>query len=191
MLSRGRGSRASSSSTSSSPTCSASWQHMTLPLAALEDDHFEEGLGFDGSSIRGWQGISESDMLLVPQADTAILDPFTAHADDVAALRGDRPGHARAVRAGPAPRSPSAPRSTCSRPASPTPPTSARRASSSSSTTVSYDIDRNHAHYEVDSAEGHWNSGAPGLGYTIRPKEGYFPPSPLGHAPRPAHARWC
>ncbi len=36
----------------------------------------------------------------------------------------------------------------------------------------------NRAHYEVDSAEGHWNSGAPGLGYTIRPKEGYFPPSP-------------
>ena len=36
----------------------------------------------------------------------------------------------------------------------------------------------NGARYEVDSAEGHWNSGKPGLGYTVRPKEGYFPPSP-------------
>src|SRR5215471_12732335 len=54
-----------------------SWQHMSLPLSAFDESAFDEGLGFDGSSIRGWQGIQESDMLLVPQADTAILDPFT------------------------------------------------------------------------------------------------------------------
>ncbi len=54
-----------------------SWQHMSLPLSAFDESAFDEGLGFDGSSIRGWQGISESDMLLMPQADTAILDPFT------------------------------------------------------------------------------------------------------------------
>src|SRR5207253_3118364 len=53
-----------------------SWQHMTLPLSAFDEEAFDEGLGFDGSSIRGWQGISESDMLLMPQAETAILDPF-------------------------------------------------------------------------------------------------------------------
>src|SRR5216117_1453335 len=53
------------------------WQHMSLPLSAFDESAFDEGLGFDGSSIRGWQGIAESDMLLVPQADTAILDPFT------------------------------------------------------------------------------------------------------------------
>src|SRR3954462_9051946 len=53
------------------------WQHVSLPLTAFAESAFEEGLGFDGSSIRGWQGISESDMLLMPQADTAILDPFT------------------------------------------------------------------------------------------------------------------
>src|SRR5438045_7985267 len=53
------------------------WQHVTLPLGAFDESAFEEGLGFDGSSIRGWQGISESDMLLMPQAETAILDPFT------------------------------------------------------------------------------------------------------------------
>src|SRR5216117_2506530 len=54
-----------------------SWQHVTLPLSAFDESAFDEGLGFDGSSIRGWQGISESDMLLVPQAETAILDPCT------------------------------------------------------------------------------------------------------------------
>src|SRR3982750_3653884 len=53
-----------------------SWQHMTMPLRALEVSSFDEGLGFDGSSIRGWQGIAESDMLLMPDASSAILDPF-------------------------------------------------------------------------------------------------------------------
>src|SRR5204863_5218798 len=43
---------------------------------------------------------------------------------------------------------------------------------------VSYELADQRAHYEVDSAEGHWNSGKPGLGYTVRPKEGYFPPAP-------------
>src|SRR5919109_3130552 len=53
------------------------WQHMTMPLRALGASAFDEGLGFDGSSIRGWQGIQESDMLLMPQAESAILDPAT------------------------------------------------------------------------------------------------------------------
>ena len=54
------------------------WQHVTLPLSAFDESAFDEGLGFDGSSIRGWQGISESDMLLLPDAGTAVLDPFAA-----------------------------------------------------------------------------------------------------------------
>src|SRR6187431_392521 len=53
------------------------WQHFTIPVNQLKEDIFEEGLGFDGSSIRGWQAINESDMLVIPQADTAFLDPFT------------------------------------------------------------------------------------------------------------------
>ena len=53
------------------------WQHFTIPVNKLEEDVFEDGLGFDGSSIRGWQAINESDMLVVPQPDTAFLDPFT------------------------------------------------------------------------------------------------------------------
>ena len=54
------------------------WQHVSLPLPALDESAFDEGLGFDGSSIRGWKGIQESDMLLIPDASTAMLDPFTA-----------------------------------------------------------------------------------------------------------------
>ena len=53
------------------------WQHITIPVHALDEDKFEDGIGFDGSSIRGWQAIDESDMLLMPQPETAFLDPFT------------------------------------------------------------------------------------------------------------------
>src|SRR6266516_2625233 len=81
------------------------WQHVSLPVSAFREEDFEEGLGFDGSSIRGWQGISESDILLMPQAGTAIIEPITV-----------------------------APRSSCARAASRTRPTSAPSASSSSST---------------------------------------------------------
>ena len=47
------------------------WQHFTIPVDKLDEDVFEDGLGFDGSSIRGWQAINESDMLVVPQPETA------------------------------------------------------------------------------------------------------------------------
>src|SRR5205814_285897 len=53
------------------------WQHFTVSAKEFSVDAFEEGLGFDGSSIRGFQEIQESDMLLMPDADTAFLDPFT------------------------------------------------------------------------------------------------------------------
>src|SRR5207245_274691 len=52
-------------------------QHFTIPVNALDEGSFEEGVGFDGSSIRGWQAINESDMLVVPVPDTSFLDPFT------------------------------------------------------------------------------------------------------------------
>src|ERR671923_1069747 len=55
------------------------WQHFTIPVSKLDEEVFEEGLGFDGSSIRGWQAINESDMLLLPQASTAKIDPFVQH----------------------------------------------------------------------------------------------------------------
>ena len=52
-------------------------QHFTIPVGKLNEDVFEDGLGFDGSSIRGWKAINESDMLAVPQPETAYVDPFT------------------------------------------------------------------------------------------------------------------
>ena len=69
------------------------WQHMTLPIRAFDESAFDDGLGFDGSSIRGWQGISESDMLLMP--DAASADPRSVHrgADAVAHLRDRRSDH--------------------------------------------------------------------------------------------------
>ncbi len=53
------------------------WQHFSVPVSEITEEVFEEGLGFDGSSIRGWQAIHASDMLVVPDPATAILDPFT------------------------------------------------------------------------------------------------------------------
>ena len=153
------------------------WQHVTLPLRAFDESAFDEGLGFDGSSIRGWQGISESDMLLMPQAETALLDPFTAEptlslvCEIADPLTGD--GYAKDPRR------------------------VARRAEEYLRATgiadtsyfgpeceffvfdeVAFDQGPNAAFYEVDSSEGHWNSGKPGSGYTIREKQGYFPPAP-------------
>ncbi|HEX4612538.1 MAG TPA: glutamine synthetase beta-grasp domain-containing protein, partial [Urbifossiella sp.] len=55
------------------------WKHFTVPAGALTEDVFEDGIGFDGSSLRGWMPINESDMLLVPVADTARIDPFMSH----------------------------------------------------------------------------------------------------------------
>jgi glutamine synthetase len=52
------------------------WQHFAVPIYELQEDNFEDGFGFDGSSIRGWQPIHASDMLVIPDPDTAIPDPF-------------------------------------------------------------------------------------------------------------------
>ncbi|MBL8869570.1 MAG: glutamine synthetase beta-grasp domain-containing protein, partial [Planctomycetaceae bacterium] len=52
------------------------WRHITVPVSHLREDSFEDGFGFDGSSVRGWQSINESDMLLIPQPETSFIDPF-------------------------------------------------------------------------------------------------------------------
>src|SRR6266567_8551955 len=54
-------------------------QHFSMPVSELTEDGFAEGYGFDGSSIRGFQEIQESDMLLIPDPNTAVLDPFRQH----------------------------------------------------------------------------------------------------------------
>src|SRR5215813_1723013 len=53
------------------------WHHVSYPIEQLTEDCFEDGFGMDGSSIRGWSAIHESDMLLIPDPDTHVLDPFT------------------------------------------------------------------------------------------------------------------
>jgi glutamine synthetase len=153
------------------------WQHMTLPVRAFDESAFDEGLGFDGSSIRGWQGISESDMLLVPQAETAILDPATETptlslvceiVDPVTREPYTRDPRGVAKRAEEYLRSTGIADTAFIGP----------ECEFFVFDEVHYDLQTNAAHYAVDSAEGHWNSGRPGLGYTARPKEGYFPTAP-------------
>lgn len=51
-------------------------QHVTVPTSVVDEDTFTEGKMFDGSSVAGWKGINESDMILMPEAETAVLDPF-------------------------------------------------------------------------------------------------------------------
>ena len=55
------------------------WQHFSIPTREIDEEVFEAGLGFDGSSIRGWQAINESDMLVKPVPGTAFIDPFFVH----------------------------------------------------------------------------------------------------------------
>ena len=54
------------------------WQHFSCPIRELTEEIFTEGLGFDGSTIRGWKSIEASDMLAMPDPDTAFIDPFCA-----------------------------------------------------------------------------------------------------------------
>jgi glutamine synthetase len=153
------------------------WQHVSLPVRAFDESAFDDGLGFDGSSIRGWQGISESDMLLMPDASSAILDP-AAEVPTLSLICEISDPITR-------------------EPYNKDPRGVARRAEQYLRDTgiadtaffgpeceffvfdeVSYTMGVNESRYLVDSAEGHWNSGKPGLGYTVREKEGYFPPAP-------------
>src|SRR2546423_9676507 len=153
------------------------WQHMTLPISAFDESAFDEGPGFDGSSIRGWQGISESDMLLMPDASTATLDPFT----EVPTLS------LVCEIADPLTREPYAkdPRRVATR------AEEYLRSTGVADTCyvgpeceffvfdeVSYTSGPNQARSKVDSADGHWNSGDPSLGHTNREKQGHFPPAP-------------
>jgi glutamine synthetase len=153
------------------------WQHVSMPFGAIDEDAFDDGLGFDGSSIRGWKGIAESDMLLVPDPDTAIIDPFTEETT-LSFLCGVIDPLTR-------------------EPYERDPRLVAKRAEEYLVSTgiadtayfgpeaeffvfdeVCFELSPSRAYYEVDSSEGHWNSGTPGLGYTVREKHGYFPVSP-------------
>ena len=159
------------------------WHHTTIPVKKLDEDVFEDGLGFDGSSIRGWQAINESDMLMIPQSDTAFVDPFTElptlnlicniqdpitgedyskdprHVANKAAKYLNATGIADVAYFGP-------------------------EAEFFIFDDVRYKQAANEAFFSVDSVEAAWNTGkneAPNLANKVRQKGGYFPVPPTDH----------
>ncbi|MGA2752019.1 MAG: glutamine synthetase beta-grasp domain-containing protein, partial [Verrucomicrobiota bacterium] len=151
------------------------WQHFTAPIAELTEESFVEGLGFDGSSIRGWKSIEASDMLAIPDPDTAFMDPFfsipTLSVTTTIAETGTKEAYTRDPR-GIAQRAEKYMESTGLADAAVFGP----EAEFFIFDNVQFDTKSNGTFYTVDSAEGIWNSGgdeAPNLGYKIRHKEGY------------------
>jgi len=158
-------------------------QHVTIPAPLLDEGQFTEGHGFDGSSIRGFQQIQESDMVLIADPDTAYIDPFMKRktavihcfvADPVTGESYSRDPRYVATKA------------------------EAYLKSTGIADTayfgpepeffifddVRFDTTGNSSFYFVDSVEGIWNSGEeefPNLGYKPRTKQGYFPVPPMDH----------
>jgi glutamine synthetase len=156
------------------------WQHFTLPTSMVDDASFTDGHGFDGSSIRGWKSIDESDMLVVPDPETAVVDPFFAEPTLVMIANVVDPitkeDYARDPRG------------------------VARRAEQYLLSTgigdtmyvgpepeffifdsVHFDNNPWSSYYAIESEEGYWNSGAEGPNHGHRPrvKGGYLPVPPV------------
>src|SRR5215469_4863017 len=160
------------------------WQHFSLPISELSEDVFSEGLGFDGSSIRGWKSIEASDMLAMPDPETAFIDPFMA--DPTLSLTctiaetGTHEAYSRDPR-GIAQKAEAFLKSTGIADTAVFGP----EAEFFIFDNVRFDSKQNGTFYEVDSEEAVWNVGKggghccePNLGYKIRNKEGYFPVAP-------------
>ena len=158
------------------------WHHVSFPIHQLDEGSFEEGFGMDGSSIRGWAAIHESDMLLVPDPAWCMMDPFT----DVPTLVliGDIIDPLTKQRYLRDPRN------------------VAKKAVQYLAYTgvadtayfgaeaeffifdnIRFDQAQQHGYYFIDAEEGRWNSGREkdNLGYRPRYKEGYFPVPPTDH----------
>jgi len=157
-----------------------SWQHFSIPVSRLDEAFFEDGLGFDGSSIRGWQAINASDMLVIPDPATAVEDPFMQVAtlsllcdifDPITREKYSRDPRNIAQKAEAYLLSTGIGDAAYFGP----------EAEFFVFDDVRYRSDTNQAFYYVDSVEGSWNTGreeSPNLGYKPRHKEGYFPVSP-------------
>ena len=157
------------------------WQHTSFPATAFKADAVDEGLGFDGSSIRGFQEIHASDMLLMPDETTAFLDPFTQHKTLVLICDIHDPVTKELLPARPARRRAQGRGVSQARPASATAPIFGPEAEFFVFDDVRYGQAVHYGTYSIDSVEGHWNmpeDEGPNLGYKIRPKEGYFPVPP-------------
>jgi glutamine synthetase len=156
------------------------WQHFTVPISQLEESSFEDGFGFDGSSIRGWQAIHASDMLIIPDAGTAVMDPFTAVptisficniVDPITKEKYTRDPRNIAQKAEAYLKSTGIADTSYFGP----------EAEFFIFDDIRYDSQTNCSYYFIDSVEGQWNTGRvenPNLGYKPRYKEGYFPVPP-------------
>ena len=157
------------------------WQHFSVPIGEVTAEVFEEGFGFDGSSIRGWKSIEASDMLAMPDAGSAFIDPFcavpTLSLTCTIAETGTKEAYSRDPR-GMAQKGEKYLASTGLADAAVFGP----EAEFFIFDNVQYDAKSNGCFYSIDSEEGIWNSGRdemPNLGYKIRYKEGYFPVAPV------------
>jgi glutamine synthetase len=156
------------------------WQHFTVPMSELNEESFADGLGFDGSSIRGWKSIEASDMLAMPDPATAFIDPFcsvpTLSLTCTIAETGTKEAYNRDPR-GIAQRGETYLLFTGLADAAVFGP----EAEFFIFDNVQFDAKSNGTFYLVDSEEAIWNTGRedqPNLGYKIRHKEGYFPVAP-------------
>ena len=155
------------------------WQHFTIPASELTEELFKDGSGLDGSSIRGWKAINNSDMLVVPDPATACLDPFTAVptlslignvVDPITRETYDRDPRYIAQKAEKYLQSTKIGDTSYWGP----------EAEFFIFDHVRYDQTSHSGYYFIDSDEGVWNMGQEGdnLGGKIRHKEGYFPVPP-------------
>src|ERR1051326_448954 len=160
-----------------------SWQHLTFPISELDEGSFEDGFGFDDSSIRGWAAIHESDMLLIPDPYRVWMDPYAKEPTLCVICNAvdpiSRQGYAFDPR-NVAVRAETYLKSTGIADVANFGP----EAEFFIFDNVQYQNEPHRAGYAVNSDEGHWNSGreandsGPNLGHRIRAKEGYVPCAP-------------
>lgn len=156
------------------------WQHFSVPPRALDLDSVSEGIGFDGSSIRGFQEIQESDMLVIPDPTTAFFDPF-AEARTLVLICNIRDpitgqSYSRDVRYI-AQKAEDYLKGTAIGDTSYFGPELEHFVFNE----VRYDQSTNYGYYEIDAMEANWGAASkegPNLGHKLRPKEGYFPVPP-------------
>ena len=134
-------------------------QHFSIPAHELTEDVFEDGLGFDGSSIRGFQEIQESDMLLIPDPDTAVIDPFRQHTTLNINCFVQDPRHRRVVQPRPALHREEGRGRTSSRTGIADTAYFGPEAEFYIFDSVRFDQNQFSGYYFLDSVEGVWNSG--------------------------------
>ncbi|HUA17433.1 MAG TPA: type I glutamate--ammonia ligase [Bryobacteraceae bacterium] len=157
-------------------------QHVSYPISQLSEESFEEGFGIDGSSIRGWAAINESDMLLIPDSATAFVDPFCEIKTLVMTSDVIDPITRQHYERDPRWIAHKAERYLKNTGLADTAYFGAE-AEFFIFDNVRFDQDQHSGFYFIDAEEGRWNSGreANNLGYRPRYKEGYFPVPPTDH----------